>query len=726
MVNLIIRLTERRDDDMQKIGKWIAGHKILILVIAAVLLIPAFLGMTATRVNYDLLTYLPETLETVEGQNILVDEFGMGAFSMVVVDGMELKDVSALKDRLSEVDHVKSVLWYDSFLDLSVPVEMLPEELRETLFQGDSTILIALFDDSTSSDASMGALEEMRGIVSENCFLSGMTSVILDVKNLALGEMPIYVMIAVALSLLILFLTMESFLVPVLFMASIGIAILYNLGTNLFLGQISYVTKALAAVLQLGVTMDYSIFLLNSYESEKKNAKDKEEAMALAIGETFKSVVGSSITTIAGFIALCFMTFTLGLDMGIVMAKGVVFGVICCLTVLPALVLLFDKAIDRTSHRSLLPSMDKVSHFITKHYYIGLLVFAILLYPAWYGNDHVPVYYNMDKTLPAELPSQEANKKLSEEFDMNTIHMILLEKGIEAKDKIAMLKEIKGVDGVKWALGANSVIGPAFPESMIPDTLREKLESEHYELEFVSSRYAVATDEMNDQIEEIQQIVKKYSPDAIVIGEGPLTRDLIEITDTDFKNVSMVSIIAIFVIILLVFRSISLPVILVAVIEFAIFVNMACAYYTGVTLPFVAGIIIGTVQLGSTVDYAILMTSRYQKERQEGRSRKEAVAIAHQNSIRSIMISGCTFFAATFGVGLYSRVDMISALCTLLARGALVSMVVVILVLPAMFMIFDFLICHTSIGFLPPKEKREKERKQNNTDVIREGVTSHE
>ncbi len=694
---------------MIKVGKWIAKHKILILITALILLVPSLIGIAVTRVNYDLLSYLPQSLDTVKGQNVLVDEFGMGAYTMIVIEDMDMKDVAKVKEKVEQVDHVTSVLWYDSLMDLSVPVDMLPEEVRKVFFRGNATMMIALLDDSTSSDASMDAIAEIRSLLNKQCFASGMTSVILDVKNLAQQEMPIYVGIAAGLSLVVLLLAMDSFLVPVLFLLSIGIAVLYNLGSNIFLGQISYVTQALAAVLQLGVTMDYSIFLLNSYEDYKvKYPGDKERAMGHAIAATFKSVVGSSITTVAGFIALCFMTFTLGMDMGVVMAKGVVIGVIACITILPSLVLLFDGAIEKTTHKSLIPNLDKVSHFITKHYWIWLVLFVALLYPAYYGQSHYNVYYNMDSTLPKTLPSQIANEKLSDEFEMNTVHMVLLKSGTSAKDKIAMMDEIEGVDGVSWALGANSIVGPTFPESMIPSSVKSKLASDNYEIEFICSNYKPATDEMNAQITDIQDILAKYSSDAILIGEAPLTKDLIGVTAIDFQHVSEASIFLIMAIILLVFRSISLPVILVAVIEFAIFVNMAFPYYQGVTLPFVAGIVIGTIQLGATVDYAILMTSRYQKERSNGKSRKESVSIAHATSMKSIIISGCSFFAATFGVGLYSDVDMISAICTLLARGAVVSMIVVILVLPTMLLVFDRLIIHTSLGFRAKKKKEEK------------------
>ncbi|MED9965750.1 MAG: MMPL family transporter [Blautia sp.] len=691
---------------MIKTGKWIAKHKKLILFIGLLLIIPSCMGIAATRINYDILSYLPDDLETVKGQDILVDEFGMGAFSMVVVEDMELKDAAALKDEIEAVDHVKDVLWYDDIMDLSVPVEMLPKDLREAFFKGNATMMIALFDNTTSSDESMEALTELRKITANRCFLSGMTGIITDIKSLAIKEMPAYVVIAAGLSLVVLILAMDSLVVPVLFLLSIGIAVLYNLGSNVFLGEISYITKALTAVLQLGVTMDYSIFLVNCYEENKERFPgENERAMAHAISNTFKSVVGSSVTTVAGFIALCFMSFTLGKDMGIVMAKGVVIGVICCVTLLPSMILIFDKAIEKTKHKALLPDFSKASAFITKHYKVWLVIFLVLLYPAIYGNGHTEVYYNIDKSLPADLDSNVANAKLKDTFDMSNIHMVLLENGLEAKDKSEMLAELKDVDGVRWALGMDSFVGSALPDSMIPKDVKKMLRSDKYELQFICSQYETATDEVNNQIAEIQKIVKKYSPGSMVIGEAPLTKDLADVTDVDFRNVNIISVAAIFLIIMIVFKSISLPIILVAVIEFAICVNMAIPYYQGTTLVFVAGVVIGTIQLGATVDYAILMTSRYQKERGLGKSKKEAISIAHRTSMKSIIISGCSFFAATFGVGLYSKVDMISGITNLLSRGAVISTLVVLLVLPAMFMIFDPIICRTSCGFRKKKNK---------------------
>ena len=689
---------------MIKVGKWIAKHKVLIVLISMILLIPSVIGMAATRVNYDILSYLPDSLETVEGQDIMVDEFGMGAFSMVVVEDMDLKDVAALKEKFQDVEHVKDVLWYDSVADLSIPVSMIPDKFKDAFFNGDATMMIALFDNTTSSDAAMEAVTDMRKIANEQCFISGMSGVVTDIKNIALEEMPIYVVIAAGLSLLVLLLAMDSLVVPILFLLSVGLAVLYNLGSNIFLGQVCYITKSLTAVLQLGVTMDYSIFLLNSFEAYKKKYDEKERAMAHAIADTFKSVAGSSVTTIAGFLALCVMTFALGRDMGIVMAKGVVIGVVCCVTVLPAMILVFDKAIEKTKHKALLPNMDKASGFITKHYKVWLIVFLVLLYPAIYGNNHTQIYYNIDKSLPATLASNVANDKLKEDFDMSTMHMILLRNGLDSKQKTQMLDKIDEIDGVKWSLGMNSLIGPSFPESMIPSNVREMLESDNYEVQFVCSEYSSATDECNAQLASIQEIVKEYSPDSMVIGEAPLMKDLQDTTDVDLQRVNILSMAAIFVIILFVFKSISLPFVLLAVIEFAIYVNMAIPYYQGVTLPFVASIVIGAIQLGATVDYAILRTSNYQKQRHLGKTKKESISIAHKFSMKSIIVSGCSFFAATFGVALYSQVDMIGSICTLLARGAVISTVVVLLVLPAMFMVFDPIIVRTSKGFLPDKK----------------------
>ena len=607
-----------------KTGKWIARHRVLILLLGILLLVPSVIGMAKTRINYDLLSYLPEHLETVKGQDILVDEYGMGAFSMVVVENMDLKDAQKLEDKFSEIPHVKDVLWYDDVADISLPVEMIPKDLREAFFRGDATMMLALFDNTTSSDEAMEAVTQMRKAADEQCFISGMTGIVTDIKNISLQELPIYVVIATCLAFLVLELSTESFLVPVLFLLSIGCAILYNMGTNIFLGEISYITKALTAVLQLGVTMDYSIFLLNSYEENKlRFPGDKNRAMGHAISNTFKSIVGSSVTTIAGFAALCCMTFTLGRDLGIVMAKGVVIGVVCCVTLLPSMVLIFDKAIEKTRHRPLIRNVEKPSRFITKHYKLWLVVFLVLLFPAIYGNNHTKVYYNIAQSLPASLPGNVANEKLQEDFDMSTMHMILMNKDMDSKDKRDMMEAVDRVDGIKWTIGMNSLFGPSIPDSMIPKDIKKMLQSDKYELAFVCSEYESATPTVNKQIAAIDKIVKSYDSSAMVIGEAPLMKDLQDVTDVDLRNVNIISIAAIFIIIMLVFKSLSLPVILVAVIEFAIAVNMAVPFFQGTSLPFVASIVIGTIQLGATVDYAILMTSRYQKERQRGHSKKE-------------------------------------------------------------------------------------------------------
>ena len=683
---------------MVKFGKFITKHKLFILILGVLLIIPSMIGMVKTRVNYDVLSYLPDSLETVSGQDIMVDEFGMGAFSMVIVENMDNKDVVALKEKLEKVDHVEKIIWYDSVADISLPTDMLPNELKEALFNGDATMMIALFDNTTSSEDTMQAVTDMRNMVKDQAFISGMSGIVTDIKNLVQAELPVYIVIAGILALIVLLITMESIVTPVLFLLCIGLAILYNMGTNIFLGQISYITQALTAVLQLGVTMDYSIFLLESYQANKvRFDNDKERAMAHAISNTFKSVVGSSITTVAGFAALCFMTFALGRDLGIVMAKGVIIGVIVCITLMPSLILFFDKWIDKTTHRAIFPNFHKSSAFITRHRVIPLLIFAVLFVPAFYGNNHVKVYYNLDQGLPQDLDSAIANKKLEEKFNMNNMHILLLKNGLSSKEKNDMKNEIEKVDGVKWVLGMNSIVGANVPDDMIPNKYKDMLKSDNWELQFICSDYKTATDQVNAQIASINDIVKKYSKDSMVIGEAPLTKDLQDVTDVDLATVNYLSIGAIFLIILLTFKSISLPVILVSVIEFAIFLNMSFPYYSGIELPFVASIVIGTIQLGATVDYAILMTTRYHKERVVNqKTKKEAVEIAHKTSMKSIIISGLSFFAVTFGVSAYSSIDMINAICTLLSRGAVISTISVILILPAMLYLFDKVICKTT------------------------------
>ena len=683
---------------MKKIGKAIAKGRYLIFILALALLVPSAIGYLNTRVNYDILSYLPDSLETVSGQDIMVDEFGMGAFSMVIVEGMDNKDAAALEADLETINHVKEVLWYDDMLDLSVPVSMIPDSIRDAFFQGDATMMIALFDNTTSADETMEAITAMRKMVGKECFISGMSGVVTDIKNLALQEMPVYVVIASLLSLLVLLLTTDSFVLPFILLSSIGFAVVYNMGTNIFLGQISYITQALVAVLQLGVTMDYSIFLLHSYEEAKPNYENRNDAMAEAISNTFISVAGSSVTTVAGFAALIFMTFELGRDLGIVMIKGVVIGVICCVTVLPSMILIFEKAIDKTRHKPLLPSMDKISDFIIKHSWIWLILFVVAFVPALNGNNGVELYYNIDSGLPDTLDSAIANKKLSDEFHMSNVHLIMVDSSLDAKSKKEILNKVEDVDGVKWALGLNSVTGEMIPDSMIPKKLTSKLKSDNYEIMFVCSDYSAATDEVNAQIASINDIVKSYDPTGMVIGEAPLMKDLEDTTSVDLVTVNTVSILAIFVIVMIVFKSISLPAILVTVIEFAIFVNMAFSYYGGISQPFVAPIVVGTIQLGATVDYAILMTNRYKTERMAGKEKHEAISIAHKTSFKSILTSGLSLFAATIGVALYSNIDMIRSIVILLCRGAIISMIIVLVLLPAMLTLFDKVICYTTIG----------------------------
>ena len=685
---------------MVKLGRKIVKFRVPIFVLSLLLLIPSVIGYINTRVNYDVLYYLPDDIETMKGQNILVDEFGTGAYSMFVCEGMPNKDVAALKEKIEEVEHVSQVVWYDSCADLSLPTEMLPEKIRSVLFSENSTMMFIIFDTTTSADETMDAIGDIRKLAGKQCFVSGMSAIVTDTKNLAESEVAIYVLIAVVLSCIVLALAMESYLIPFLFLASIGIAIVYNMGTNIFKGEISYITKALSAVLQLGVTMDYSIFLWHSYQEQKETYREnRKEAMAQAIAATIKSVVGSSVTTIAGFVALCFMSFTLGMDLGIVMAKGVVFGVLCCVTVLPAMIMIFDKPLEKTKHRQLIPDFPKVSEFLVRHHKTFAFLCVALFIPFAYFQANAKVYYNLDASLPKDLESIMANEKLQKDYDMGAAHMILMDKNISGKEKHKMIKEMEQADGVKEVLGLESIIGPSLPESMIPKEIKDILESDNYELMLITNEYQTASEEVNDQINELNQILKSYDKNGMLVGEAPCTKDLIEITDHDFKVVSAVSIVAVFLIILFVFKSMTLPVILVLVIEGAIFINMGIPYLTGTELPFIASIVIGTIQLGATVDYAILMTSRYEQERGGGKSKKESISIALQSSIRPVMVSAFSFFAATFGVGVYSKIDMISSLCLLMARGALISMCAVLLFLPAMYWIFDKVICATSKNF---------------------------
>lgn len=695
---------------MVNFGKKVVKFRIPIFILSLLLLIPSLIGFIHTRVNYDILSYLPKDIETMKGQDIMADQFGTGAFATFVVEGMEFKDVSSLKEKIEKVPHVNKVIWYDSFVDISVPVDLLPDEIKEAFLNKDNTLLLITFDTKMSSDETLGGIDQIKSIAGKQCFLSGMSSVINDTKKITEEETTAYVIIAALLTCIILAVTMDSFLIPFLFLFSIGMAILYNLGSNVFMGEISFITKALSAVLQLGVTMDYSIFLWHSYEENcKRYQGDKKRAMAHAIGNTVSSVVGSSITTVAGFIALCFMTFTLGIDLGIVMAKGVVFGVLCCVTVLPSMILIFDKLLEKTKHKALLPEMKKVSAFITKHYVVALVAFVVLMVPAVYGYQNTDVYYNLTDTLPDYLDSIQANKELQENFNMNSTHMVLVDSSLANKDVTNMIDEMKKVKGIKTVLGVDAFVGPGIPDDMIPEELTEMLKNENYQMLLLFSEYKPASDEVNIQCTELNDIVKRYDSDAMLVGEAPCTKDLIEITDQDFKTVSSVSIGVIFIIILVLFKSISLPVILVSVIEFAIFINMGIPFYTSTEIPFIASVVIGTIQLGATVDYAILMTTRYKKERSRGADKKTAIAIAHQTSIQSIIVSALSFFAATIGVGLYSNVDMIGSLCTLMSRGAIISMFTVLFILPAMLTVFDKVIIHTSMGFRLKKEAKVNE-----------------
>lgn len=689
---------------MTKFGKWVVRHRIAILIISVLLLVPAAFGYFSTRVNYDILSYLPKDINTMAGQDILLEDFGKGGFSMVMIDGMSDKEAAATKKKIEAVENVDSVVWYDSLADITLPKEVLPDKLYDFFNSdnGNSTLMAVFFSDTTSGDGTLQAIEDIRAISEKQCFVSGMSAVVEDIKNLSGKESVMYVIIAVILVSVILAVTMDSFLIPIFFMLSIGMAIVYNLGTNFVKGEISFITQALAAVLQLGVTMDYSIFLYHSYkEKQEIYPGDKERAMAHAISNTITSVVGSSITTVAGFLAMCFMSFTLGLDLGIVMAKGVVFGVISCVTILPAFILIFDKAIEKTSHKDIIPSLDNVSAFIVKHRGFFATLFIVLLFPAIYGYTHYDVYYNLDSTLPQELPSIVANSKLSEEYGMNSTHMLLVNADMDSKTAGKMISEMNSTDGVSFVLGLDQIIGPAVPQEVIPESIESILKSNDWQLMLVGSDYPVASDEVNSQISKLNDIVSKYDKNGLLIGEAPATKDLIDITDHDFKVVNTVSIGIIFLIIAAVLKSVSLPIILVCVIEFAIFINMGIPCFTGTVLPFIASIVIGTIQLGATVDYAILMTTRYKKERYNGRDKKQAVETALQTSIKSIIISALGFFAATFGVGAYSSIDMISSLCTLMSRGAIISMITVITVLPSLLMLFDKLICATTIGIKP-------------------------
>lgn len=694
---------------MQKFGRGVVKLRVPILIVSVLLLIPSIFGFLSTRINYDILSYLPSDIETMKGQDIMLDEFGKGGFSLVMLDGMDDKDVEKVKEKIEKVDHVCDVLWYDTLADVSLPKEVLPDDIYDFFNTDNSTMMAVFFDEATSADGSLEAVKEIRSIAGEQCFVSGMSSVVEDIKDLTMQEAPMYVVIAVILTSIILALTMDSFLIPLFFMLSVGMAIIYNMGTNFIQGEISFITEALAAVLQLAVTIDYSIFLWHSYKEEKeKHPGDNKEAMAVAIGKTITSVVSSSITTVAGFLALCFMSYELGMDMGIVMAKGVVIGVICCITVLPSMILVFDKALEKTMHKDLVPSLEKPSKFIIKHHAAFIVLFIVVLIPAVYGQINTNVYYNLTDTLPKDLNSVIANTKLDEEYNMATTHMLLVDADMKPKEVNSMLDEMGKVDGVSFSMSLDTLIGPSIPREIVPESVTKILKSDKWQLMLIGSEYKVASDEENAQIDELSKILKSYDKDGMLIGEAAATKDLIDITDHDFKVVNIVSIAAIFIIILIALRSVSLPIILVAVIEFAITVNMGVPCFTNTTIPFIASVVIGTIQLGATVDYAILMTTRYKTERNAGKDKHEAVTIALSTSMKSIMVSALGFFASTFGVGVYSSVDMISQLCTLMSRGAIISMITVICILPSMLMLFDKVIINTTMGMKKKENKLYK------------------
>ena len=682
-----------------KFSRAVVKYRIPIVIISILLLIPSVIGIVRTRINYDILSYLPGDIDTMEGQDIMLDEFGKGGFSFVILEGMDDKDIVKLKEKIEQVDAVGDVLWYDTAADITIPKELLPDDIYDVFNNEDSTMMAVFFNKSTSADESLDAVAEIRKIAGEQCFVSGMTAIVEDIKELTNEEMPMYVVIAVILTSIVLAVSMDSFLIPVIFMLSLGMSILYNLGTNIFKGEISFLTQALTAVLQLAVTIDYSIFLWHSYKEQKTfYPNDNKEAMAVAISKTVASVVSSSLTTVAGFLALCFMSYTLGMDMGIVMAKGVILGVICCITVLPSLILICDKALEKTMHKDFLPNMDGISKFIVNHRAVFLILFAVLLVPSIYGQINTNVYYNLTDSLPHDLNSAIANTKLSEEYNMASTHIVMCRSDMSSKEVSKMTAEMEKVDGVSFALGFDSLVGPMIPQEIIPESITNTLKSENWQMIIVGSDYKPASDEVNSQIEKLSSIIKNYDESGMVIGEAAATKDLISMTDHDFQVVNIVSIAAIFVIIFIALKSISLPIILVAVIEFAITVNMGLPFYIKTTIPFIASVVIGTIQLGATVDYAILMTTRYKTERISGKSKYDAVTIALKTSIKSIMVSALGFFAATFGVGMYSNVDMISQLCTLMSRGAIISMVTVICVLPSMLMLLDKPIRATTLG----------------------------
>lgn len=682
---------------MEKFGQFICKHKVAILIISLLLLIPSIIGYKATRVNYDILVYLPDNIETIKGENILADDFDMGAFSVVILENMQSKDIIELEKQFREVGNVEKVVGLTDIIGTDVPLEMLPDEIKDKLYKDNTTPVLVTFKDGISEDTTMETVEKLREISNENCKISGMTATVLDTRNLSDSEVIIYVMIAVALCLIILQLALDSYLAPVLMLLNIGMAVLYNMGTNAFLGQTSYITKAISAVLQLGVTMDFAIFLYHSYKAEKEKASNNDEAMATAIAKTLVSVLGSSLTTIAGFLALCSMNLTLGKDIGLVMAKGVLIGVITAVTTLPAMLLVFDKWVEKTKHKEILPRFEKVKNFNLKHYKAILVAFIVILPFAVYGYTHTENYYNLSKSLPDTLNSIQANNELKDKFDMVSTELLLVDKNMPDYKLNEMLDKIESLDGIEWTLSYSKISKEVnIPKEMLPEDIRSIFESDKYQMVIINSKYEIATNELNSQIEEVNKIIKEYDDTAILAGEGPLMKDLVEISDHDFNSVNTVSIAIILVIMVFVLKSVSLPIILIAAIEFAIFINMGIPAYTGTVIPFIASIVIGTIQLGATIDYAILITTKYKTARIEGKDKHQAIDEALGTSIQSIIVSALCFFGATFGVGMYSKIEMIGSLCSLMARGAIISMITVLTVLPAFLIVFDKIICKTT------------------------------
>ena len=682
---------------MEKFGQFICKHKVAILIISLLLLIPSIIGYKATRVNYDILVYLPDNIETIKGENILADDFDMGAFSVVILENMQSKDIIELEKQFREVGNVEKVVGLTDIIGTDVPLEMLPDEIKDKLYKDNTTPVLVTFKDGISEDTTMETVEKLRKISNENCKISGMTATVLDTRNLSDSEVIIYVMIAVALCLIILQLALDSYLAPVLMLLNIGMAVLYNMGTNAFLGQTSYITKAISAVLQLGVTMDFAIFLYHSYKAEKEKASNNDEAMATAIAKTLVSVLGSSLTTIAGFLALCSMNLTLGKDIGLVMAKGVLIGVITAVTTLPAMLLVFDKWVEKTKHKEILPRFEKVKNFNLKHYKAILVAFIVILPFAVYGYTHTENYYNLNKSLPDTLNSIQANNELKDKFDMVSTELLLVDKNMPDYKLNEMLDKIESLDGIEWTLSYSKISKEVnIPKEMLPEDITSIFESDKYQMVIINSKYEIATNELNSQIEEVNKIIKEYDDTAILAGEGPLMKDLVEISNHDFNSVNTVSIAIILVIMVFVLKSVSLPIILIAAIEFAIFINMGIPAYTGTVIPFIASIVIGTIQLGATIDYAILITTKYKTARIEGKDKHQAIDEALGTSIQSIIVSALCFFGATFGVGMYSKIEMIGSLCSLMARGAIISMVTVLTVLPAFLIVFDKIICKTT------------------------------